>query len=236
MTQLEMLWEYQNADMETDRVANQIRRSPNRIKLIESRDFLKTQQDTMKKIEADIANMSDRVDVITDAMTHCQEQLSALEEKFAQTPPASQQEVTAFMTNVKKLLSAIAGFEQELKVFKKEASNYAVQQQKIRRDAAKVKAEFDALKVTYDAEFKEAQKELDAKKAVAAKKAEGIDKELMEKYLTIKKHVSPVVAKLVGNQCGGCNTILPGAVLRTLKDGNSVECENCSRLIVARND
>ena len=49
MDQLEMLWEYQQADMEADRLENEIRRSPNRVKLVKSREFLVEQQNTINR-------------------------------------------------------------------------------------------------------------------------------------------------------------------------------------------
>lgn len=97
---------------------------------------------------------------------------------------------------------------------------------------AKVKAEYDQQKEAYEAEFKLQQEELSQKRAAAKEKTKGIDPVLLEKYATIKKHCTPPVARLYGDQCGGCNMSLPQVTLRKFKNAQYIECENCGRLII----
>jgi len=41
------------------------------------------------------------------------------------------------------------------------------------------------------------------------------------------------MARLIGDQCGGCNTSQPSALLRKIKSGTEiVECETCGRMII----
>ena len=41
------------------------------------------------------------------------------------------------------------------------------------------------------------------------------------------------MSRLVGDQCSGCNTSQPSAVLRRIKSGTEiVECETCGRMII----
>ena len=59
-----------------------------------------------------------------------------------------------------------------------------------------------------------------------------MDSELLARYRQIKQHVSPPVAKLVNNQCGGCFMTLPSAILRKISGGDTVvECDNCGRIL-----
>ena len=76
-------------------------------------------------------------------------------------------------------------------------------------------------------------KVLEEKRKEAEDKAKGIDTPLLERYNSIKAHVTPPIAKLYLDQCGGCMMSLPSATLRTLKaDETIIECENCGRLIM----
>ena len=59
-----------------------------------------------------------------------------------------------------------------------------------------------------------------------------VDPALLEEYNTIKKRISPPVARLTHGQCSGCNTSLPSAVLSRIKNGSVVECETCGRMII----
>ena len=49
--QLDLLWKYQQADVEVDRYENEMRNDPDRQKLLKHRAFLVEQQNAMKKLE-----------------------------------------------------------------------------------------------------------------------------------------------------------------------------------------
>lgn len=233
MDQLEMLWEYQQADMEADRLENEIRRSPNRIKLMKSRDFLVEQQNTIKRIESEVMMMSDRIDVIRDAVVRAEEQLKVLTAKLEKEPPQTLEDARQQTGDARKLLETLNGFEQEMKRIRKDASDRDHQQHDVRVKAAKVKADFDQLKAAYDVEYKERMGALEKQRALAGQKAKGIQPELLEKYKNIKLHSVPPMARLLNDQCGGCNMSLPSVVLRAIKAGGTVvECETCGRMIL----
>ena len=88
-------------------------------------------------------------------------------------------------------------------------------------------------KVAYEAEYAEQVKQLERKQAAAQEKAKSVEKALLEKYAQVKKHCVPPVARLYGDQCGGCNMSLPQVTLRKFKnDVLYIECENCGRMII----
>ena len=231
--QLELMWQYQQEDMKADRIANDIRRSPTRQKLEKSRDFIMEQQKLYKQIEEQVAVMADRKDAIRDAIVRCEEQLNALAAKFQAAPPEDADAARAMLQEVSKCRDTIASYEQEMSRIVKDSNDHDRKQRSIRHEAAKVKVEFDQLKQVYDKEIKEKKAALDAQRAVVAQKAAGIDPRLMEEYNVIKKHIMPPMARLVGNQCSGCNTAQPSALLRKIKSGTVlVECETCGRMII----
>ena len=87
--------------------------------------------------------------------------------------------------------------------------------------------------MAYEAEYKEQMRQLEEKRAQVQARARDIDPALLEKYNVIKKHCIPPVARLYGDQCGGCNMSLPQVTLRKFKnDAKYIECENCGRLII----
>lgn len=233
MDQLEMLWSYQQEDMACDKLENEIRRSPNRVKLVKSRDYIVEQQNTIKRIEAEVGEMSDRVDVVKDAIKLLEDQLAALEAKFAAAEPQSLEETRQLMQDAKRIMSGITTYETEMKKLKKDAGDRDHQQHDIRLKAARVKADFDELKKVYDLEYQEKMALLEKQRLKAQEKAKGIDPELMERYKTIKSRCVPPMARLLNDQCGGCNMSLPSVVLRNIKSGASiVECETCGRMLI----
>ena len=234
MDQLTMLWEYQGEDMKADKLANEIRRSPVRQKLEADRALYMERQKQHKQIEEQVAVLADRKDAIRDAISRCEDQLKALQSRFESNPPADLDGVRALMSEVSKCRDTIAGYEQEMKRLSHEASGHDQRGHAIRHEAAKVRAEFEQLKAQYDKEIPAKKAAMDAQRAIANQMAEGISAQLMENYLRIKKHITPPLSRLIGDQCSGCNTSLPSAVLRRVRAAGDevVECETCGRMII----
>ena len=232
MDQLHLLWEYQKADVEADKMEASIKRSPVRQKLIKYRDYYADQQNAMKRIESEVAAMQDRLEALKDAMKMTDEQLHSLHSKMESDPPQSSQEVQQFLSDAKRFQNNLNAYEQEIKRIRKDAADRERQQHDVRVRAAKAKSEFDKLKESYDEEKKDKDQELEALRAAAREKAVGIEPEYMERYRDIKKHSVPPLAALLGDQCGGCNMSLPSSVSRKVKAGGLVECETCGRLLI----
>ncbi|NLI20260.1 MAG: hypothetical protein GX418_01735 [Clostridiales bacterium] len=233
MEQIEMLWEFQQADMEADTLETEIKRSPTRLALKKNRDFLLEQQNLVKQIEEQVGEMLDRVDVIRDAIVLQQDQLKALETRLSENPPESLEEARAFAHDTQKLIGDIQSYEQEMKRIQQDAADHEREQKEIVVRFARVKTEYEKQKIDYEEEYKEQMKSLEDKRRIAQEKGKDIDPQLMERYLTIKKHCVPPVAKLVNGQCGGCYMSLPSVTLRNLKAGTKViECESCGRMII----
>ena len=232
MDQIRLLWEYQQADMEVSKMENSIKRSPNRQKLVKYRDYLVSQQNVMKRIESEVGAMADRLEALKDAISMTEDQYKALKQKVESEQAADAKAVQQLMNEARRFLNNLTAYEQEIKRIRKDAADRERLQHDVKVRAAKAKAEFDKLKVAFDAEYKEKTVELEALKAKAAEYAKPVEAAYMERYETIKRHSVPPLAKLNGDQCTGCNMSLPSAVTRKIKAGELIECETCGRLLV----
>lgn len=232
MDQLHLLWEYQQADVEVDKMEASIKRSPTRQKLVKYRDYLVEQQNVMKRIESEVTTMSDRLEALKDAIAMTEDQLRALQSRLESAPPTDTESIQHFLADARRFQNNLTAYEQEIKRIRKDAGDRERLQHDVKVRAAKAKGEFDKLKETYDQEYKEKNADLDKLKAASAEKAKEIEPEYMERYCTIKRHSVPPLAKLYGDQCGGCNMSLPSAVSRKIKAGELVECETCGRLLI----
>lgn len=232
MEAFETLWAFQAEDMKADAIANDIKRSPVRQKLEKSRDFILDRQKQYKQIEESIAAMVDRKDILSDALTHSEEQLKNLQSKIEAAPPTSAEEAHAMIGDVLKCRETISQYESEIRRIVKESTSSVQQLSSIRLEAARAKQTFDQLKVEYDKESASRKGELDAQRAKAKELATAVDPALLEEYNTIKKHITPPMVRLLHGQCSGCNTSLPSATLSKIKAGTMVECETCGRMIV----
>lgn len=233
MKQTELLWQYQQADMAADAFEREIKRNPNRVALKKNREFLMEQQSIVKRMEQEVVEMTDRVDVIKVAINRIEEQLAALQKRMETNPPADLQQAQDMSRDAQKLLTDLNDYEREMKRIQKDASDRERGEKEIRVRYAKVKSEYDQQKVAYEAEYDEQMKQLEEKRAAAAAKGKEVEPSLLEKYALVKKHCVPPVARLYGDQCGGCNMSLPQVTIRKFKnDVTYIECENCGRMII----
>ena len=232
MDQLHLLWEFQKADVEVDKLEASIRRSPVRQKLVKYKELFTEQQNAMKHIENEVATMQDRLEALKDAIRMTNEQVHALHAKMESDAPKSAEEVQQFMSDAKRFQNNLTAYEQAVKRIRKDAADRERQQHDVRVRAAKAKSEFDKLKLVFDDEKRAKDGELKALKAVADEKKKPIEAGLMERYLEIKRHSIPPLAALNGDQCQGCNMSLPSSISRKVKAGELVECETCGRLLI----
>ncbi len=232
MEKFEALWAYQEEDMKADAIAAAIKRSPTRQKLEKARDFILDRQKQYKQIEEDVGAMVDRKDIIAQAITRSREQLQALQKKYESNPPQTAEEIKALLSEVSRCRDTIRQYEVEISRIVKETDANDKLSRSVRLEAANAKKTFDQLKSDYEEESKSKKGELEAQRAKAKELMDQVDPKLLEEYETIKKHISPPVARLTHGQCSGCNTSLPSAILSRIKGGTLVECETCGRMII----
>ena len=232
MDNFEALWAYQEEDMKADAIASAIKRSPTRQKLEKARDFILDRQKQYKQIEEDVGAMVDRKDIIAQAIDRSREQLQALQNKYESNPPQTAEEIKALLSEVSRCRDTIRQYEAEISRIVKETDANDKLSRSVRLEAANAKKTFDQLKADYEEESKSKKGELEAQRARAKELMDRVDPKLLEEYETIKKHISPPVARLTHGQCSGCNTSLPSAILSKIRGGSLVECETCGRMII----
>ena len=233
MEQYELLWKYQQVDMELDRYEKEMRGNSNRKELLKHRDFLLEQQNVLKKIESDVEVMSDRMEALADEIKRLSGSVAEATANFENIRPDNLEDVKKQMASIQKLIATITRYESELAKMRKDSEARDRQQREVRVRAAKARAEFDRIKVIYDEEYKVAAVKLEALKKNVAKEAQGIDPQLLEKYKAIKRHAAPPITRLHDDRCGGCNMQLSAADKDKVRSGVPyVECENCGRIIM----
>lgn len=235
--QLDLLWKFMQVDMEADKFEAEMRQAPTRLKLLKQRDFLLEQQSNMKRIEAEVATMADRLDAIEDEAKRLSALLDKEQKGLEEAPPQGQEEVDKAIASMQKLVDSLTRYEQELQKIRKDSDTRDRQQKEIRVRAAKTKAEYDQLKKVYDVEFKADSQKLKALRDKTEQASRSVEARLLERYRAIKQHSTPPMALLVGDQCGGCHMTLPSVMLRDIQSGEKiVECDNCGRILYVPGD
>ena len=228
----EALWAYQTEDLKAEAIATEIKRSPTRIKLEKSRDFIMESKKQYKEIEDSIAELADRKDVLFQALENNMAEIDAQQARLNAIDPENEEEVAALLQEVARTREEIRSFEKELKRMNSDSTAYDKQLRAVRVEAAKAKQTFDQLKVDYESESASKKEELEKQRAKVKAMEGSVEPDLLAEYLSIRKHTIPPVARLMYGQCSGCNTSLPSATLSKIKSGTLVECETCGRMII----
>lgn len=232
MNQLELLWQYQQADIEVDSLEMSIRRSPKRQKLVKLRDSFQELQKNLKQVEDEVLAMLDRMDVLKDAISLSEDQIRQLQSRIQNEPAVDSLQVRNYIEEAQRLTGSLQDFEQETRRLRKIAADRDRVQRDLKIRLVTAKEEFIPLRDEYDAEYKDAQVQVEKLRERAKDKLTGIEPEYIEKYNTIKQHCTPPIAKLQNGQCGGCNMSFPSSVLSNIKNGKLVECETCGRMVM----
>ena len=228
----EALWAYQTEDLKAEAIATEIKRSPIRMKLEKSRDFIVERQKQYKQIEDSIAAIVDRKDVLFQALENVMAQIEAQKARMEGLDPEDEDAVSALRDEVAKSREEVRSFEKELNQMNRDSAGYDKQLRSVRLDLAKAKQTFDQMKMDYENESKVKKEQLEQQRARVKALEGNVPPDLMAEYLAIKKHTTPPVVRLQYGQCSGCNTSLPSATLSKIKNGALVECETCGRMII----
>ncbi len=232
MNQLNLLWEYQTADIEVENISREIKQSPNRQQLLKYRESLLEHQKTLGRIEEEVVTMQDRMEALRDAIHRIESQIQSIQERVQAKEPESTEETERYISEVKRLISNLNDYESEIKRIRTDSTNREKLQRDVKLHAARIKKEFDKLKEVYDTEYSKMNERLTDAKARAKDKAKAITPAYLEKYQTIKRHSFPPLARMVGSQCTGCNMSLPSGVVKDVQSGKEIECETCGRLLI----
>ena len=233
MEKMEQLWAYMQEDIKADRLESDIKRSPLRQKLEKTRDFIMEQQKVYKSLEERVSVSLDRKDAIRDALRRSEEHLTQLKDRFESAPPETEEDATAMLSDVEKCKQTIVSYEQELRKLHREGDELEKRSKAIRHDTALAKQDFDRMKGVYQNESREKKAEVEKQRSVADSLLSRVDPDLLAVYNTVKKHITPPMARLINGQCSGCNTSQPSAALRKIETGSDiVECETCGRILL----
>ena len=199
MGQLELLWEYQQSDVEVYNLNRLIKRSPNRLRLLKLRESLKEQQGMLKGIEDEVLAMVDRTDALKDAVSMMEDQLRQLQARIQENPASSSVDVQGYMEEVARITASLDEYEQEIRSIRRNAAERDKRQRDIKVRAIRCKQEFDELRVEYDAEYQEKSEELEKLTAIAKSKREGIEPKYYDSIVN-KTPLSAKTNRTVGNK------------------------------------
>ena len=231
MNKLDALWQYQQAELEADKLENKLKSTPARQKLNKLFNFLKEQQNAIAGIQKTLDSRQQAVDKLQaqiDELAHKYELELGEFKIMLNDDECTAEEMTESRRSVERIMKKAEAAKRAQ--IEKSAAEYKETYAK----AAKAKKEYDAARSECEREAAAAKPDIDKAKAAANEAAKAVDAELLERYKRIKGRYAVPMAKVENNQCSGCNMSLPTSTVKRVATGEGiVECENCGRILYA---
>lgn len=149
------------------------------------------------------------------------------------TKDLSDENLNKVYEQIKKLQSNLNNIERELVKFPQKIEEITHKNEEARKQGASLRHIFNEAKGRFDALKNETQPKINEYKAKLNEYAKGIEKDLLQKYVALRKDkVIPAFVKVYdGNRCGGCRMEQSMASIAKLKEKGMIECESCRRII-----
>jgi predicted nucleic acid-binding Zn-ribbon protein len=235
MTQTEILWKYQEAEMEVDRLQKELEATPERQKLRKLRKILMDQSEKLDSLkagvkarEAEIESGTAKLEALLKEYDLEQDDLNIMmndEESTAEELTESRKAMEALLDKVNALKKSITECRDWI-------ANAAEAMREAYSKGSKTKRDYEAAKTVVETEKMERKPVIDKAQREAERLAAHLPPEIVKKYNTIKKKYPNPVAKVKDNRCTGCGMSLPMTTIKKFASGNAIiECENCARIL-----
>ena len=240
MKNMELLWEYQEAELALEKQKRELANTPTRKKLIQLKNVITASQ----KVLAEIENSSlVKQNLISELESKNRELVADIDDLAkdmgyyteCDDEELDQKEIEEFIKNCEKANEQAASVKKKLTSVKAELeeNEKQIREQFARMKTAKLK--YDELRARYDQEMKAsggATGEMEKAIAVLEQK---LDPAVVKEYKRIKGIRQNPVAILNDNRCGGCMMQLPSKVTTDVAGSDApVKCENCGRILILK--
>lgn len=235
MTQTEIIWKYQEAEMELDRLQKELESTPERQKLRKLRKILQEQSEKLesyrsgvKEKEAELENSLSKLEALLKEYDLEQDDLNIMmedEECTAEELTESRKSMEALLDKVNALRKSISDcLDWITKTTDAIKETYA--------KGSKTKRDYEAAKAVVETERMEHKPVIDKAEKDVERIAAQLAPDLLKRYKLLKKKYPNPVARVTDNRCSGCGMSLPMNAIKKFAAGNSIlECENCARIL-----
>ena len=232
LNQLEILWQLQDHDLN--------------LKSLETNLEDLSKKDSIKVLKAKLKSLEDKLDrrnksIVENekALKKCDKELQGLSYELGEI---DKQLYNGNITDLKQLsyldsesnrLKKLIN-EQEVKALslmeKIDNTQNEINSDKIKCE--KINKQFDDIAKEHEYLMGELKLKIDKEIEIINSISSNIDKDILEKYLKLKKTKNVPIAKVVKDECSGCHMIISFNILQRLnKNECIVQCENCGRIL-----
>ena len=188
--------------------------------------------ETLNNIEQSAGAIASQYDKINSRF----DQLNAKSEIVGKQKPemAGISNIGTIVEEANYLTSELAKLEQKMRELNDKSSRLLNEYNKSMQDLREMTIKQNQLKQQMDADEATLLPQIAEIEAEIKKLEAGADKELYNKYKTLKKDVKlPIFVRLKDNRCGACQMEQSLNFIQKLKQAGMLPCEECRRIILA---
>lgn len=235
MTQTELIWKYQEAEGELDKLKKELESTPERTRMKKLRRVLQEQTDKLEayrigvkekeaELEASVRKLEQLLkdfDLEQDDLNIMMEDEECTAEELTESRKAME-DLLEKVNALKKSLTECQGWIRKTTEAIKETY----------QKGSKTKRDYEAAKAVVETEKLERKPVIDKAQKEVERIELQLSPDLLKRYKAIKKKFSNPVAAIQDNRCTGCGMSVSMSVVKKFQAGNSIiECENCGRII-----
>lgn len=222
--------EYQKVDMALFKLKKEINNSQNSQNTQNLTNSIKDCQQKILQLEQNAKTLL----VELDKLLQVQKKGISLVEKLQNTNINSmnEAELKELEAKTNQTISQLAELENRISAHNAQVKKVVLDYEVYRKKIIAAKQKREELKQNSTDVNSEKEPQMDELK----KKLQELEKQLepgvVTKYRTLKQDgIFPVLVPLADNRCGGCRMQLSATALEKLKTSNTLECEQCRRII-----
>lgn len=232
MANLQEILKYQAADRKLYAMEREIAASDERKEYVKVKKFMEAAPEKLDSLENKALALKTEAAELTKKYEEAEGTLKEFENVDELVEGGAdisfyKKKVQSIMERLKKLKADLNTLTENINATSAEYQKLKKQVISMQKQYKEAQEKYNAVKAAREPERKEIEKEL-------AEIAKNIDEEFLVKYKTKRKErVFPVVGEVVGGMCI-CGMEVALATRNRLSAGETVECENCHRIIYAK--
>ena len=230
---LKAILNYQEIDRKLFQLERELAGSEERKEYVKIKKFLETAPEKLDALEVKAQALKSEADELTKKYQQLEDTLKDFENLDELVTGGAdiafyQKKAQTKVEQIKKMKADLSVLAESIKATDAEFQKLKKQVISAQKQYAEVSEKYKAVKAAKDPEKKALESEL-------AGLASQVPAEMLEVYKTKRKEkIFPVVGELVGNRCPFCSMEPPLAARSKLTGGNTIECDNCHRLIFSK--
>ncbi|HOV68723.1 MAG TPA: C4-type zinc ribbon domain-containing protein [Clostridia bacterium] len=227
MSVIELLWQYQQLDMEVDKLETELKNSEERQKALFYKSVFYKSQQEMQKIE-------DSTDDYLTNLDQLEKEIDALSGEFS-FEIENEEDLELAKKCAVDITNKLNKLDKRLKEIVSTIEGLEARMNELSKKAQKAKAEYDKHRELFNKKNQDLTPAI--KKAVSEREKfeKGIPADALAVYKNIKSNRGMPISLLEDGKCSGCNMSLPSAIITKVKNSDRlVECENCGKILYAR--